>query len=96
MPEQTTPPDAANEAPARMTLGRVIELLTARGTTSSSSVELTRNAKGETQIAVIVRADDSGAIATPDEAYAKAIELYDAARVRYPLSTGHVGATPAD
>jgi predicted aconitase with swiveling domain len=93
MPEQTTPQVDSHDGPARMTLGRVIELLTARGTTSSSSVELTRNAKGETQIVVIVRADDSGAIATPDAAYAKAVELYDSARERYPLSSGHTGAS---
>lgn len=43
-----------------------------------SSVSLTRNAKGDVQIEVVVRAAD------PASAYDQAVELFDTARLRYP------------
>lgn len=50
------------------------------------SCDLTRNAKGVTQIALTVRGAD------PAEVVASATELYDALRARYPLPSGYVGA----
>lgn len=86
--EQTT---AGEHAPAgkRMTLSQVLELLLARGSADRSSVTLTRNAKGDTQIEVVVRTNELGDAQTVAQAYEQAIELYDRARARYPLASGH-------
>lgn len=85
-------PAAGTAAGKRMTLSNVLELLLARSASDRSSVTLTRNAKGETQIEVVVRTTEAGDVATADDAYAKAVELYDNARRQYPMSDGHVGA----
>lgn len=79
--------DEQPTTPRRMSMGRVVELLLTRPTPEHSSVELTRNAKGETQISVAVRNED------PDAAAAKAAELFDSLRARFPMSSGYVGAT---
>lgn len=79
------------EAPKRMTLSQVVEHLLTRGSSQSSSVTLTRNAKGETQIEVVVRTDAELAIVTPDDARETAERVYDALRDRYPL-TGDAAA----
>jgi hypothetical protein len=84
---------APSSPPApRLSLSELVRLqLDALTRTSGehSSVELTRNAKGETQITVKVRTGDAG-VETVDDAYAKARELYDMARVAYP-STSDAG-----
>jgi hypothetical protein len=79
----------------RMTLSDVVEQLLARGASEHSSVSLSRNAKGETQIEVTVRSDTDTELPTPDDAAAKAVELYDTLRARYPSSAGYTGPTPA-
>lgn len=84
-----TPPVAR---PKRMTLSEVVEHLLARGTSDRSSVTLTRNAKGETQIEVVVRTSDAAGAQTVDEAAAKACELYDSMRDRYPMLDGLTAA----
>jgi hypothetical protein len=75
------------EAPKRMTLSAVVEHLLNRGSSQSSSVTLTRNAKGETQIEVVVRTDAELDIVTPDDARKTAEQVYDALRTKYPLVT---------
>jgi hypothetical protein len=87
MPEDTTQKDAA---PKRMTLSQVVEHLLNRGSSQSSSVSLTRNAKGETQIEVVVRTDAELDIRTPDDAAAVASNVYETLRTAYPF-----GAEPA-
>jgi hypothetical protein len=62
-----------------------IAALLERGGGENSSVTLTRNAKGQTQIEVTVRTDRD-AIATADLAHAKATEIYDALCEAYPLA----------
>lgn len=84
MPEPM-PETGSETAPAkRMSLSQIVELLLARSPRDHSSVTLTRNAKGETQIEVVVRTGDEGEIVTPDAALVKAKELYDDAREAYP------------
>jgi hypothetical protein len=51
-----------------------------------STISLTRNAKGETQIDVNIRAGENAEFPTVDAATEKAAELYDLLRERYPLS----------
>lgn len=80
-------------APAkRMTLSQVVEQLLQRGGSEHSSVTLARNSKGETQIEIVVRTGDAGAVATIEEAEAAAITVYERLRARYPMSSGNVGA----
>jgi hypothetical protein len=85
MPKATTH-DGESPTPAkRITLSQIVELLLQRSPRDHSSVTLSRNAKGETQIEVVVRTGDAGEIVDVDDALAKAVELYDVARERYPM-----------
>jgi hypothetical protein len=52
-----------------------------------SSVTLTRNAKGETQVAVELKATGHGA-STLDAAAAQAVGAYDQLRAKYPMANG--------
>ncbi len=79
----------------RMTLSHVVEVLLQRPARERSSVTLSRNAKGDTQIEVVVRTGEHATIQTPEEALAKAVELYDSARDRYPMQTVPLAATTA-
>lgn len=72
------------EKPKRLTLSEIVVALLARGG-EHSSVKLSRNAKGDTQIEVTVRSGDQD-VPTVDEASEKAAELYDALRERYPFT----------
>lgn len=74
-----------NEQAKRLSLSEVTRLLLERGGSEHHSVTLTRNAKGETQIEVVVRASDGSPIATPGEAAAVAETVYDELRIRYPF-----------
>lgn len=81
----TNEPAPKDAAPKRMTLSQVVEHLLTRGSSQSSSVSLTRNAKGETQIEVVVRTDAELDIRTPDDAAGVAESVYDRLRLRYPF-----------
>lgn len=94
MSSQTPAAEAGGTPGKRMTLSHVLELMLARNAGERSSVTLTRNAKGETQIDVVVRTDDVGGIPTADAAFEKAVELYDKARRQYPMQDGHTGGAP--
>lgn len=78
----------------RLTLSEVVERLLARGAGDRTSVALTRNAKGETQIEVVVRTTEDGEITTADAAADKALELYERLAARYPLASGLAHAAP--
>lgn len=80
--------DASKDTPAkRMTLSQVVEHLLTRSSSQSSSVSLTRNAKGETQIEVVVRTDAELGIVSPDDAAEVAKRVYDGLRTAYPFGT---------
>jgi hypothetical protein len=88
------------EAPARarrLTLSDVVEQLLQRGGSEHSSVTIARNSKGETQLEVVVRTGEGGAVQTILEAETIAQEVYDRLRVRYPhageQTGGNGGAT---
>lgn len=86
--------NASKETPAkRMTLSQVVEHLLTRSSSQSSSVTLTRNAKGETQIEVVVRTDAELGIVTPEDAGEVAGRIYDGLRTAYPFGaeTGNGG-----
>ncbi len=92
MPHATTP-EAAGAAGRRMSLSQIVELLLQRGGGEHSSVTLSRNSKGDTQIEVVVRTGESGDVTTAAEALTKAMELYDQARRQYPMADGRTGAS---
>lgn len=78
-------------APKRMSLSQVVEALLQRGGGEHSSVTLSRNAKGETQLEVVVRTGETGGLETIEQAEAAAQEVYDRLRERYPFG-GDAGA----
>lgn len=80
--EQTDPPARTR----RMTLSDVVEQLLQRGTVGTSSVTLARNAKGETQLEVVVRTGDTGEVLTVQDAETVAVQVYDRLRELYPMS----------
>jgi hypothetical protein len=69
----------------RLSLSTIVELLLQRGGGDRSSVTLARNAKGDTQIEVVVRTTDEGSVTTAADALEEAVRLYEAARERYPM-----------
>lgn len=75
----------APQAPRRMTLSQVVEALLQRGGGGGSTVSLTRNAKGETQLEVVVRTSEQGDVTTIEEAEQAAQAVYDRLRERYPF-----------
>lgn len=82
------------EAPKRMTLSRMVEMLLERGSGSGSSVTLTRNAKGDTQIEVVVRTGDDDHPRTPEMAAGRAKHIYDELRQLYPYPATPDAPTP--
>lgn len=76
---------ATEERPKRLTLSQIVEMLLTRST-DRSTVTLTRNAKGGTQIEVSVRTGDAEDVATIEAAEQKARDVYDRLRATYPLS----------
>ena len=76
------------EAPKRLSLSEILELVLTKAGGEHSSVTLTRNAKGETQIEVTVRTGEHGSVTTAAKAAAEAQTIYDGLRAAYPLATG--------
>jgi len=83
MSTQLEPQAPAGGGPKRMSLSQIVEALLHRGGAEHSSVTLSRNAKGETQIEVVVRTGEAGDITTIEEAEAAAVEVYDRLRTAY-------------
>jgi hypothetical protein len=81
------------ERAKRLTLSQIVEQLLTRGGGERSSVTLTRNATGETQIEVKVRTGDDSEVTTVEAAEAKAAEVYERLRVAYPARPGHDGSS---
>lgn len=78
----------------RLSQSQIIEwLLTAQRSREHSSVSLTRNAKGDTQIDVSVRTDEGGDVQTIDQAAAKARAIYDSLRAAYPMVSTPAGGS---
>lgn len=84
-PRRPTPTERMHEANARLH-ELAMTFATRPSAQPEHSCELTRNAKGATQIALTVRGTDAA------EVVALACELYEGVRSRYPLPSGYVGA----
>jgi hypothetical protein len=70
-------------------LGRLSSQLQAATPSQQASVELTRNAKGETQVEVQLKAGEGEVEPhTLDEAADAAVVAYDRLRARYPMADG--------
>lgn len=72
----------------RVTNSEIIRRLLERGGSEHSSVSITRNAKGQTQLEVVVRTGDGAEARTPHEAEAIATGIYDRLRAKYPFADG--------
>jgi hypothetical protein len=75
--------------PHRLSLSDVLTLVLSRGSAERDSVELSRNAKGETQIVIVARTREGETLEDVGE---RARDEYDRNRMRYPLASGYVGA----
>ena len=71
------------DKPKRLTLSAVLEAMLQRGGSDRSSVSLSRNAKGGTQIEVTVRTGSQHDAETVEQAMSKAVAVYDSLRLRY-------------
>ncbi len=88
-------PEHEHERPKRLSLSEILEMVLSRGAAAgASSVTLTLNAKGETQIEVTVRTGEDG-IETVDDAQAKAAAVYAQLREAYPPAPPSEYATVA-
>lgn len=85
MSDTATPAPKDAGSGRRMTLSDVVAGLLQRGSSERSSVTLTRNAKGETQIEVVVRTGDTGDVQTITDAEDAARQVYDRLRTAYPF-----------
>lgn len=85
-----------NAKPNRMTMTEMVRALLTKQTAERSSVTLSRNAKGETQIEVVVRTSETtdGAVPDIEAAEAAAIKVYENLRNRYPLASGLTTPAP--
>ena len=85
------------EPPRRLTQGQIlaafVDTMRARATGEHSTVKLTRNAKGDTQIEVSVRTGETPETDTVEEAAAKARTVYDTLRGFYPLGPSEAEPT---
>ncbi len=76
----------------RLSLSAIVEMLLTRSGGQRSAVTLTRNAAGETQIDVTVRAGDDDDVATALDAEVRAVEIYDRLCARFPANGTHDNA----
>jgi len=81
--------------PRRLTKDEILrahlERMVAAAGGEHSTIKLSRNAKGDTQIEVSVRTGDSEEVATVDDAAAKAKAVYDTLAAFYPIGTPDAG-----
>lgn len=85
--QRTLAPVPEPEPAPRMTLSRIVELLLSKSPADHSTVRLSRNAKGDTQIDVSVRTGEAE-LETVEAAEAKAREVYDRLSAAYPMKGG--------
>lgn len=95
MRNRTPEPEPETATPRRLTLSQIVEQLLQRGSSEHSSVTLSRNSKGETQIEVVVRTGDAGDIVTIEEAEQAAQAVYDRLRVAYHFGAGNGTSEPS-
>lgn len=85
---------ARTKVPHKLSLSDIVWLLLTKQPRELSSVKLTRNAKGDTQIEVSVYPGDTEEVATVFDAERVAKDIFNRLRATYPMSDGTVG-TPA-
>jgi hypothetical protein len=92
--------DAQTADDAAAKAAELYDQLTAKYPPSSgrddATIDLSRNAKGETQVSVKISTNARGNVTTLAEAEKLATETYGRLRGTYPLATGHVGKTAPD
>lgn len=78
--------------PKRLSLSQIVEMILSRRAGERSSVSLSRNAAGATQIEVTVGVSEHGDITTIDAAERKARDIFNGLRDDYPGPVGHDNA----
>lgn len=84
--------NAPASPPKRLSLSEIVSMLLTRSGGSGSSVTLSRNARGVTQIEVTVRTGDEDDLQTPEQAAERCNAIYASLRATYPMPDGYVGA----
>jgi hypothetical protein len=80
---RTGEPVALVEKPKRLSMSQIVELLLTRSPADHSTIRLSRNAKGDTQVDVSIRTGEPG-LETVEQARAKAEETYEHLCKLYP------------
>lgn len=75
------------ERPHRLSLSEIVQLLLTKSPADHSTIRLSRNAKGDTQVDVSIRTGEAG-LETVEDARAKAEETYDHLCELYPMRSG--------
>jgi len=81
------------ERKAREVYDRLREQYPLRNGHDHSEITLTRNAKGETQVAISMKSSDEGA-PTLQAATDQVRDAYDTLRMKYPMTEGGLSAKP--
>lgn len=74
------------EEKAAAIYARLAELYPPLPQSDNAAVTIARNAKGDTQLEIVVRC--GATLTSVDAAAERAVELYDQARMRYPMANG--------
>lgn len=80
------------KVPHKLSLSDIVWLLLTKQPRELSSVKLTRNAKGDTQIEVSVYPGETEELATVFDAERVAKDIYNRLRSTYPMQDGTVGS----
>lgn len=94
-PRQRDALDAAlqrTKVPHKLSLSDIVWLLLTKQPRELSSVKLTRNAKGDTQIEVTVYPGETEEVATVFDAERIAKDIFNRLRATYPMGDGTVGS----
>lgn len=81
-----------NDAPQRMTLSRVVELLLTRSARTHSSVTITRSSSGTVGFDVTIATGDTDEVVTAEQASALCQTIADALIEKYPPPPDHDNA----
>ena len=87
---------ARTKVPHKLSLSDIVWLLLTKQPRELSSVKLTRNAKGDTQIEVTVYPGETEEVATVFDAERIAKDIFNRLRATYPMGDGTVGSPVRD
>lgn len=89
MDEALESTSSSSSSSRRLTLSQIVERLLTKDEPARSTVTLSRNASGETQIEVAVKVGDDDETPNAEAAAARARAIYDELREAYPSTKEH-------